>query len=260
MCGRFAQVLNPRVLDLLYRLNNLPELEPCYNLAPSRYALAVRERGPGGSRELVRLQWGFIPAWVPEKKTTAGPINARAETVMVKPYFRRALRQRRALIPASGYYEWRQVGGKKQPYYIRDRDNRLLSLAALWERWEREGVLKETFALITTAARGSLAELHHRMPLILPEEAVDPWLAGNTGAAELQELLQLYPAAGELTFYPVSPLVNNPLYDSPACLEPLSLLDKTSPHEQKGRQEQHQDKEQESQQIEDKTGRQLTAD
>lgn len=220
MCGRFAQVLSRRILELLYRLDYMMEPEPRYNLAPSQQALVVRAGPQQGKRELVRLQWGLIPSWTRDERGGNKPINARAETVALKPSFRQALQQRRAIIPASGYYEWQQVGGKKQPYYIHGKDERPLSLAAIWERWERGDILKETFAIITTAAQGSMAELHNRMPLILPERAFDRWLAGDTGGAELQELLQPFPAE-ELTAYPVSPLVNNPSHDSPQCLQRL---------------------------------------
>ena len=218
MCGRFVQAFSLNILATLYMLENIMTIEPRYNLAPSQYALAVRMDPQQGKRELARLQWGLIPSWTKEERGANKPINARAETVSSKPSFREAFRERRALIPASGYYEWQQAGGKKQPYYIHGRDGRLLSLGGIWERWEQGGVVRETFAVITTAAQGRMAKLHNRMPLILPEPAFERWLAGDTEPAELQELLQPFPEVG-LDAYPVSPLVNNPANDSPACVQ-----------------------------------------
>ncbi|MEW5920813.1 MAG: SOS response-associated peptidase [Bacillota bacterium] len=222
MCGRFAQVLSRKILELLYRLENIAEMEPRYNIAPSQHALVLRTSPQGGKRELSRLQWGLIPAWVREERSANKPINARVETVELKPSFLEAFRQRRALIPASGYYEWQKMGGKKQPYFIHSKDERPLSLAGIWEKWERGGQTRETFAILTVAACGRMAELHNRMPLILPERAFDRWLAGDTGPAELQEMLRPFPEV-ELAAYPVSPLVNNPANDSPACLQELEV-------------------------------------
>lgn len=220
MCGRFVQALSFNILAALYMLDNLMVIEPRYNLAPSQHALVVRLNPQQGNRELVRLQWGLIPSWAREERGANKPINARAETISLKPSFRAAFRERRALIPASGYYEWQQTGGRKQPYYVHSRDERPLSLGGIWERWEQGGVIRETFAIITTAAPGRMGELHNRMPLILPEPAFERWLAGGTGPEELQKLLQPFPE-DELEIYPVSPLVNNPANDSPACVQRL---------------------------------------
>ncbi len=221
MCGRFAQVLSRIILQVLYRLEVSGELAPRYNIAPSQHALVLRLNPHDGTREVAPLQWGLIPGWVRDERSANKPINARAETVEQKPYFREAFLRRRALIPASGYYEWKKENEKKQPYLIRSKNEHPFSMAALWERWEQEGKVRETFAILTTAADGMLAELHDRMPLILPAETYDCWLHRDTPAAKLQALLQPYPAT-DLVTYPVSTIVNNPVNDTPECLQPVS--------------------------------------
>lgn len=222
MCGRFAQVLNRMILEVLYRLEVSRGLVPRYNIAPSQHALLLRLNPRDGTRGFAPLQWGLIPGWLRDDRCTNKPINARAETVEQKPFFREAFRCRRALIPASGYYEWKKENGKKQPYLIRNKDEHLFSMAALWERWEQEGRVRETFTVLTTAADGMLAELHDRMPLILPAETYDCWLHRDTPLPELQALLRPYPAT-DLIAYPVSTIVSNPLNDTPECIQPVSL-------------------------------------
>lgn len=223
MCGRVAQVFDQKSLELYYGLDYMVEPETRYNLAPSQYALVVRINPQDGKRELTRLQWGLMPPWARQERGVPKLINARAETVAIKPSFREALRQRRAIIPVSGYYEWQKEGARKQPFFIYGEDKHPLSLAGIWERWEKGGEARETFAIITVAAQGRMAELHDRMPQVLPRRAVGNWLAGGIGPAELQELLRPFSEV-ELAAYPVSSLVNNPANDSPLCMQAINLL------------------------------------
>lgn len=220
MCGRVVQVLDRGFLEMFYGLDYMVEPEPRYNLAPSQFALVVRVNPQSGKRELIRLHWGLMPPWTRPEGGSTKPINARAETVAMKPSFREAFKLRRAVVPVSGYYEWQKDGAKKQPFFIHGGDGQPLSLAGIWERWEKGGEVRETFAIITIAAWGRMAELHNRMPQVLPRHALAPWLAGETEPAELQELLQPFPEVN-LTAYPVSPLVNNPANDSPLCMQRL---------------------------------------
>ena len=226
MCGRFTQVLSwPELRDLMELEGPMLDLAPRYNVAPGQQIAAVR-REPDG-RRLGMLRWGLIPGWAADPAIGHRLINARAETASSKPSFRGAFRSRRCLIPASGFYEWQRAGAVRRPYLIGRGDGRLLAFAGLWERWtvrrgatlggslaaHEPGDVIETCTILTTSANETVAPVHHRMPVILPPEAFEPWLGG--------EHLPLGPCAAELlAARPVSTLVNNPRADDPRCLEP----------------------------------------
>jgi len=191
-----------------------------YNIAPSQEAPVVLERGV---RRLELLEWGLIPYWTREPDGGRRPINARAESAADLPSFRDALRSRRCIVPATGYYEWRlDADGKKQPMWIADGSGELLALAGLWQEWQSpQGELRRTFAILTTDARGAPAEVHDRMPLQVPMAGVDAWLSATSdGAALLAELLSPSSEVERLVVRPVSRLVNTPANDGPECLEP----------------------------------------
>jgi putative SOS response-associated peptidase YedK len=159
----------------------------------------------------------LVPAWAKDKKLA--PINAKAETAADQPMFRAAFRQRRCLIPADGYYEWQARGAKKQPYFFGPRDGLPFAFAGLWESRQGDGEKLETCALLTTEANELAADVHDRMPVILPPAAYGRWLdPGNQDVASLQELLRPYPARGWFA-RPVSTLVNNPRHDDPRCVQ-----------------------------------------
>ncbi len=231
MCGRFT--LDKSVGDLA-TLFQLPEvrLTPHYNIAPTQAVAAVRMSPEREERELVWLRWGLIPSW--SREPGAGPllINARAETAAVKPAFRAALRRRRCLVPADGFYEWQRVGREKQPFHMRRRDGAPFALAALWERWEgSDGSCLETCALLTTAANELMQPIHDRMPVILVPPDFDLWLDPDVQEIALIEpLLRAYPAAAMVAF-PVSATVNNARNNEPQCVLPLdesySLLERS---------------------------------
>jgi putative SOS response-associated peptidase YedK len=191
-----------------------------YNIAPSQEAPVVLERGV---RRLELLEWGLIPYWTREPGGGRRPINARAESAADLPSFRDALRSRRCIVPATGYYEWRlDHDGKKQPMWIADSSGELLALAGLWQEWQSpEGAQRRTFAILTTDAHGAPAEVHDRMPLQVPPSRVDSWLsAASDGPALLAELLPPSSEVERLVARPVCRLVNTPANDGPECLEP----------------------------------------
>lgn len=230
MCGRLLQITPPEALAHAYGapsfLVKVPlETRPRYNVAPSQPILAIRLT-PDNERELVPLTWGLIPRWSKEPKTPYSTINARAETVADKPAFRDAFRHRRCLIPADGFYEWRPdpTGNStgKQPFRILAKDGQPLTFAGLWERWEGEGHEPiESCSIIVTAANAFMAQIHDRMPAILPPEAWSAWLNPRTDAKTLTDLLGAWPE-GLLKAYPVNPAVNSPKNDSAALLEPVA--------------------------------------
>lgn len=214
MCGRYALTSSPAIIAERFHLLWTPEIAPHYNIAPGQAILVVRETGQG--RELAFLKWGLIPSWAKEASIGMRLINARGETLADKPAFRNAYRQRRCLIPADAFYEWKPVAGRKQPYCIRLRDEGPFGMAGLWEHWkDSTGQTVESCTIITVDANALIAELHDRMPLIVAPDDYDAWLR-----AASKELPPAVPAQAMRT-YPVSPLVSNARNDVPACLDPI---------------------------------------
>ena len=228
MCGRFTQRMTWRELHERMDLIGAPlNLRPRYNVAPSQDVAVVRAADDG--RTLAMLRWGLIPAWAREPNIGYKLINARSETAADKPSFRAAYRHRRCLIPADGFYEWQREGKTRQPWLFGLQDDAPFAFAGLWERWtvpagaaltgslaERSpGDAVETCTILTTAANETVAPVHGRMPVILPPDAWDPWLAGEDVP------LAPYPA-DDMTAHPVSTLVNRPANDDPRCVEPVA--------------------------------------
>ena len=223
MCGRFTQAAPNETVAELFQLPSVPALAPRYNIAPTQDVAAVRA-GVAGGRELVALRWGLLPSWASERSVAARMINARAETLADKPAFRAAFRSRRCLVVADGFYEWQRLGGRKQPHFVGFGDGRPFGLAGLWERWTgEEGGPVESCTIVTTAANEVVAPLHDRMPVILEPGEFALWLDPEVRNPEaLRPLLRPH-AAGAMCAYPVSPLVNDPARDLPACREPLAV-------------------------------------
>ena len=216
MCGRYALTSSPAVIAERFHLLWTPELAPHYNIAPGQAIPVVRETGQG--RELAFLRWGLIPSWAKEASIGMRLINARGETLADKPAFRSAYRQRRCLIPADAFYEWKAIAGRKQPYCIRLRDEGPFGMAGLWEHWKApDGQAVESCTIVTVDANALIAQLHDRMPLIVAPEDYDAWLT-----AESKELPHAV-AAGDMRYHPVSPLVSNARNDVPACLDPIDV-------------------------------------
>lgn len=201
----------------------VPLLVPRYNIAPTQPVAAVRMGGstaaPG--RQLTELRWGLIPHWAKDPAIGARMINARAETVTEKPAYKAALRRRRCLIPADGFYEWRKHGRRKQPYFITMQDDRLFALAGLWERWEgSDHSYIESCTVLTTEPNERVRPIHNRMPVIVSPESYDLWLdPAVEDAAPLAPVLRPYPPE-PMQSQPVGPVVNNPRNDSPECIAP----------------------------------------
>ena len=187
MCGRYVLKANlpeiARMLGLDVGTDVGFELAPRYNIAPTQDVPACRA-GEDGERRLAMLRWGLVPRWAKDTKLAYRMINARGETVAEKPAFRDAFRHRRCLIPADGYYEWKKVGERKQPNFLYRRDERPFCFAGLWERWHKGGADPvESCAIITTQANQLGAEIHDRMPVILPQSEFARWLAAAARTA-----------------------------------------------------------------------------
>jgi putative SOS response-associated peptidase YedK len=188
MCGRFTITHPNTALAQLFDAvpgNNLPE-GPNYNVCPTNTVAVVTSDGTG--RRLRAMRWGFIPAWY--KAPNDGPliINARSDTIATKPAFREAVRTRRCLVPASGFYEWETVEGRKLPWYFTRVDGAPMALAGVWQRWERDGQGWDTVAIVSTDAGPGMRGLHHREAVMLEAADWPLWLgeAGH-GAAPLMK-------------------------------------------------------------------------
>jgi putative SOS response-associated peptidase YedK len=198
MCGRYKLTTpTSRVFDEFSLTGLRINLEPRYNIAPTQDAPVVR-RSPTG-RQISLVRWGMIPAWAPAQKTGeglgAGQINARAETVARKPTFREALKSRRCLVVADGFYEWQQQERTKQPMLFTMRDEGVFAFAGLYETWNKAGTPLETFTIICTRPNALVATVHDRMPVILPKEHWDAWLdTAAHDAAAIVPLLGPFPA------------------------------------------------------------------
>jgi putative SOS response-associated peptidase YedK len=196
-----------------------------YNLAPGAVVPVMRApSGAGGSTfELVKLRWGLRAVWSKESPDAKAPANARAEGLASRPTFREAFRQRRCVVPASGFYEWRSQGGRRKPYLCRLRDESPLYLAGLWVPWHgaEGGSADGTCAIITVPPNEVIRPIHDRMPAILALEEAGRWLSPLlTEPRDLAPLL--HPLAGAaLTAVPVTIRVNNTRFDDPACLDPV---------------------------------------
>ncbi|SEK54473.1 Putative SOS response-associated peptidase YedK [Roseivivax marinus] len=188
MCGRFAVTLPPEAMAQIFDAipaNDLPDV-PNMDVRPTTQIATIRT-DEAGTRRLAPMRWGFLPHWYDDVKGGPLLINARAETVADKPAFRAAARERRCLIPSSGFYEWlRFEDGRKQPYLITRSDGAPLVMAGIWQVWERDDTHLVTCAIVTTEAEGRMAEIHNRMPVIVEPDDWPLWLGEEgKGAARL---------------------------------------------------------------------------
>jgi putative SOS response-associated peptidase YedK len=229
VCGRFLSLSDPEQLAERFAVDEVraAPLGRRYNVAPTLEVYAVIERE--ARRRLGTLRWGFVPYWVRELKGARQPINARIETIATSKMFADAFQRRRCLLPADGFYEWqdRGDGRPKQPYLLADPDGAPLAFAGIWTVW-RDPTVEDpeplfSTAIVTTEARGAMADLHERMPVVLPEQLWSDWLTAD--ADEAPHLLEAVAALGapRLTATPISRRVNDVRNDGPELLEPAPV-------------------------------------
>jgi len=221
MCGRYNLIASPEQLVAHFHLQRLLRYQSHFNIVPGQKILAVVEL-EDTSLKAVNLNWGLVPSWAKDRKISQHLINARAETVREKPSFRAAFRQRRCLIPATGFYEWQKNPDGKQAYHIHRKDGSLFAFAGLWEHWQHEGVTIYSCTIITTAAAEFMQPIHDRMPVIIPEENYSVWLDRQSSEEELVALLN-NAAYQSMTATVVSDWVNSPLHDDERCILPTNL-------------------------------------
>lgn len=218
MCGRFTLSVEADILSAYFGLDNIPfPYEPRYNIAPGQPITAVISHQ--GKIRIGMLRWGLIPPWAKDAKIANKLINARAETLLDKPSFRRAAVSKRCVIPADGFFEWKKSEGRKQPMRIVTHE-RLFVMAGLYEQWiSPEGEKIFTCTIITTNANSFMSGLHHRMPVILERDQLESWLTAPL--PEAMELLQPYNSS-LMDAYPVTTSVGKVTYNQPDCIVPLT--------------------------------------
>ncbi len=219
MCGRFVSDLDPASIAEIFDVAPpLPNAAPSWNMAPTMQAPVVRLHRASGERRLDLLRWGLLPHFTTDPKAARRPINARAETVRALPLFRSAFAQRRCLVPATAFYEWRAVADGKQPFAVARVDGAPMALAGLWESWTApDGELLRSFTIVTTTANAEMSALHERMPVVLERDAWAPWLEADAGTAAV--LMRPAPD-GTLRAWTVSRRVNSVRNDGPDLLSP----------------------------------------
>lgn len=227
MCGRYALIqtnelaerfeLDPAETDEMQR-----SLKPRYNVAPEQFMPTVIEQS--GDRHLEIMLWGFMPPWAstPHDIYKYNTFNARSESIFDKPLWKRSALTRRCLVPASGFYEWRQTLYGKQPFFIRVKQRDLFAMAGIYRYWkDTDGNEVGTYAIITTAANEVMRPIHDRMPVILEPDAEALWLDPEVPAGVLDEVMAPYPYQG-LELYPVSKAVNTSRTDTARLVEPIN--------------------------------------
>jgi putative SOS response-associated peptidase YedK len=221
MCGRYTVTATPEAIRALFHYEEQPNFPPRFNIAPTQPIAVVRLMD--GKRQFALMRWGLLPSWVKDPKAFTLLINARGESVTEKPAFRAAMKRRRCLIPADGFYEWKALPGRKQPFYIRTKSGEPFAFAGLWETWTGpNGEEFDSAAIITTRANKTLAPIHDRMPLVIPPDAFDLWLnCDQIDAATASALIA--PAQEDLfEAYEISPAVNRTANDNPKLIEPFA--------------------------------------
>ena len=221
MCGRFAFFSAAEAVSQLFGVDDATlSIRPQYNIAPTDLAAVIRS--DESARGILMMLWGLLPFWAIDKKMALRMIYARAETVAEKPAYRDAFKKARCIVPADGYYEWVATAGGKQPFYISDERDRPLGMAGLWSHWKsKDGEERlDTFTILTTESTGAIADLHHRMPVMLDDISAEHWLAGDgDNPPVLREILSAS-AATPLRAWPVTKAVNTARNDGEALIEP----------------------------------------
>lgn len=222
MCSRYSLTSPPDAIRAYFGTDNAIAFPPRYNIAPTQPVAIVRQGLSGRGREIVLVRWGLIPSWVKDPRTFSTLVNARAETLLEKPSFKAALRHKRCLVPADGFYEWTGPAGAKRPFLIRPRAGGPMAFAAIYEHWlGAEGSELESMAIITTAANRVVRPIHDRMPVILAPEQFETWLdVRRVDAREAAELIEPAPD-GLLEAIEVDPKVNNPRNEGPELQHPV---------------------------------------
>jgi putative SOS response-associated peptidase YedK len=220
MCGRFVLRAPPSELVTRFGLEECADFGSRYNIPPGTDIPVIRQ-SPEGKRVLHLLRWGLVPHWAKDPSIGAKLNNARGESVAEKPSFRDAFKRRRCLVPASGFYEWKAEGKIKQPYYISPKDGQPMAMGGLWESWKTpDGGILRTVCIVTVGPNAVMKAIHDRMPVIVPPERWQDWLAAPV---EEIQLLVVPGQAEVLQSWPVSRRVSKTTEDDSGLIEPESV-------------------------------------
>jgi putative SOS response-associated peptidase YedK len=215
MCSRYFLDADGNIIAYTFRVPQSDKVQKRYNIAPTQEAPVIR-LSKEGAAEVALLRWGLVPFWAKDIAVGTKMINARCEGVAEKPAFRQALQKRRCVVPATGFYEWQGVSGRKQPYAISFPDHPVFGFAGLWERWQAtNGEPVDTFTIVTTEANDTIARIHDRMPVVLSPEQTEAWLTADASAA----CAMLKPYEGTTRTRPVGRFVSNVRSEGPECLD-----------------------------------------
>jgi putative SOS response-associated peptidase YedK len=225
MCGRYRLSRRKQILEEHFVTDSDDtDWNPRYNIAPTQFVPVIRRNLKSGNRQLLLIRWGLIPSWTKDSSKAAAMINARSETASIKLAFSDALKFRRCLIPADGFYEWQKVGKAKQPYCFEVNLGELFAFAGLWETWnDPNGKPLETCSILTTTANALTAAIHDRMPVILDPHRYDLWLDPlTTDTAVISDFLKPFDAR-LMNCFPVGSRLNRTVNDDPQCSAPVEI-------------------------------------
>jgi putative SOS response-associated peptidase YedK len=225
MCGRYRLSRRKQIIEEHFdTVTGEEDWTPRYNIAPTQPVPIIRQHPKEPRRELSLVRWGLIPSWAKDPSGAARMINARSETAATLPAFRDAMKSRRCIVPADGFYEWKRAGKTRQPFCFEVHDGELFAFAGLWERWKQpDGTWVKTCAILTTTPNAVTAAIHDRMPVILNADSYDLWLdPGMTDVGAASELLKPCDAT-TMRCYPVSTRVNQVANDDTECSAPVEI-------------------------------------
>ena len=221
MCSRYSLTSPPEAVRAYFGYSDAPNFPARYNVAPTQ-EIPVVALDREGVRRFRLMRWGLLPLFVKDPKKFPTLINARSEEVLSKPSFSHAMRFRRCLVPADGFYEWTGPKGKRRPFLLRPRERRLIAFAGIYERWrDGKGGEIDTVAILTVPANAAIAPLHDRMPVVLPPEHFAAWL--DVKATQAEEAVKLLQSAPDDLFEAIEmhPKINDSKRDEPGIQEPL---------------------------------------
>jgi putative SOS response-associated peptidase YedK len=226
MCGRYRLSRRKQIIEEYFDSPGEEDWSPRYNIAPTQPIPVIRQNPKEPVREFSLVRWGLIPSWVKDSSVAAKMINARSETAGTNPVFRDAMKFRRCLIPADGFYEWQKRGRAKQPYCFEVNEGKLFALAGIWDRWnDASGKTVETCSILTTTPNAVTSAVHDRMPVILDPDSYDLWLDPGMGdVAVASELLKPYDAR-QMRCYRVSTRINYVANDDEECAKAVELAE-----------------------------------
>lgn len=227
MCGRYRLSRRKQIIEEHFdTVSGEGDWSPRYNIAPTQPIPVIRQNPKQPVRELSLIRWGLIPSWAKDSSAAANMINARSETASTKPAFREALKSRRCLIPADGFYEWAKTGNAKQPYSFEVNEGELFAFAGIWDRWnDRSGNAVETCSILTTTPNALTSAVHDRMPVILDPDDYDVWLdPWMKDMAAASDLLKPYDAR-QMRCYPISTRINHVGNDDQECCGSIKIDD-----------------------------------